>query len=386
MAYISFLFVWALIGTIDLESHALYHPSWCNRSDWLAANQFLLVTVLGTKNNIVSFITGIGYDKLNYVHRMMSRVVFILLWVHAASEIVRNAPILYAFSLRPIHAHAYEIFFYVHFVKVLTFLVCAYFHTRHDANRMVLTASRQTRTLVLPMFHNLGVGSPNPRPSTSGVQLRLRVKYTMNATAELLSDDFAVNPFITLCNVRKGFTARFKEVALKGDKVRAFVDGPYGRSPSLVSYDTSVLIAVAMALDEVLDDGGRGALARDLLDDRALIEKEGPESGYWMNCDFEKIVWVVVVLQLGKISIWYGVEEGWNCWTTPSALWQTGWGIDEWNVEALTLLIEYANYGEPKLGEADIDSQTSGVRASRQIASCTIDGDATRRGLAQWAQ
>jgi hypothetical protein len=89
-----------------------------------------------------------------------------------------------------------------------------------------------------------------------------------------------------------------------------------------------------------------------------------------MRCDFEKIVRVVVVLQLRKISGGIAGRHHRQCG-------RRGWGIDEWNVEALTLLIEYANYGEPTLGEANIDSQTSGVRASRKTASCTIDGDAT---------
>jgi NAD(P)H-flavin reductase len=44
-------------------------------------------------------------------------------------------------------------------------------------------------------------------------------------------------------NVRKGFTARLKEAALKGDKVKVSLDGPYGSSFDLGSYDTSVLIA-----------------------------------------------------------------------------------------------------------------------------------------------
>jgi len=44
-------------------------------------------------------------------------------------------------------------------------------------------------------------------------------------------------------NVRSGFTARLKEAALKGDKLKVFIDGPYGPSPNLGSYDTSVLIA-----------------------------------------------------------------------------------------------------------------------------------------------
>lgn len=44
-------------------------------------------------------------------------------------------------------------------------------------------------------------------------------------------------------NVKKGFTARLKEAALKGDKVKVFIDGPYGPIPNIESYDTSVLIA-----------------------------------------------------------------------------------------------------------------------------------------------
>jgi len=44
-------------------------------------------------------------------------------------------------------------------------------------------------------------------------------------------------------NVRKGFTARLKEAASKGDKLKVFIDGPYGPSPNLGSYDMSVLIA-----------------------------------------------------------------------------------------------------------------------------------------------
>jgi hypothetical protein len=57
-------------------------------------------------------------------------------------------------------------------------------------NSLVLTASRQAHPLDLPMFYILGIGSPDRRPLTTGVQLRLPVKYTVNAIAELLPDDF----------------------------------------------------------------------------------------------------------------------------------------------------------------------------------------------------
>jgi len=43
--------------------------------------------------------------------------------------------------------------------------------------------------------------------------------------------------------VHGGFTKKLHDVAEKGGKVKVFVDGPYGKSPDLTDYDTSVLIA-----------------------------------------------------------------------------------------------------------------------------------------------
>ena len=44
-------------------------------------------------------------------------------------------------------------------------------------------------------------------------------------------------------NVHGGFTKKLSDAAQKGEKVKVFVDGPYGKSPDLTDYDTSVLIA-----------------------------------------------------------------------------------------------------------------------------------------------
>lgn len=44
-------------------------------------------------------------------------------------------------------------------------------------------------------------------------------------------------------NVRNGFTKKLSDAAERGDKVKVFVDGPYGNPPDLMDYDTSVLIA-----------------------------------------------------------------------------------------------------------------------------------------------
>ncbi|KIJ60858.1 hypothetical protein HYDPIDRAFT_97841 [Hydnomerulius pinastri MD-312] len=345
MAYIIFLYVWAFINTTDLEGHELDLTFWCNRAGTLAASQFPLITALGTKNNLVSLVTGISYDKLNYVHRMMARVVLILLWVHAGSEVVYEVPfeqylkepwlrcgitaivaltILCVVSLRPIRAGAYEFFFYAHFAMVLTFLICSYFHTQYDTITywiypcfVIWGLDRVLRVVRLIVFNHSYFG--------------FRSGSTMDATAELLSEDFVrlrfhrpshfhwtpgqtaylimpsvsrlpfeAHPFtiasfdsnlfsaveeekpaqeksnrrslaehalgsstpfwkevVFFINVREGFTARLKDAAVRGGKVKVFVDGPYGPSPDLGLYDTSVLIAggsgVSYTLPTLLD-------------------------------------------------------------------------------------------------------------------------------------
>jgi predicted ferric reductase len=58
-------------------------------------------------------------------------------------------------------------------------------------------------------------------------------------------------------NVHGGFTKNLHDIAEKVGKVKVFVDGPYGKSPDLTDYDTSVLIAggsgVSFTLPLLLD-------------------------------------------------------------------------------------------------------------------------------------
>lgn len=48
-----------------------------------------------------------------------------------------------------------------------------------------------------------------------------------------------------MINVREGFTKRLAEAAEMGQRVKVFVDGPYGFSPNLSGDDTVVLVAGA---------------------------------------------------------------------------------------------------------------------------------------------
>ncbi|KAH9838053.1 iron reductase [Rhodofomes roseus] len=146
-AYFIALFIWEFINTTDLEGEKYDIAYWGNRAGAIAAAQLPLVTALGTKNNVVSLITGIGYDKLNYVHRMTARVVCALLWVHSGNKLydlnwarqpsyfipaglaaVISLTVLCILSIRPIRSNAYEFFFITHFLMIGVFLIGGYFH------------------------------------------------------------------------------------------------------------------------------------------------------------------------------------------------------------------------------------------------------------------
>ncbi|KAI0371024.1 hypothetical protein BV20DRAFT_1112735 [Pilatotrama ljubarskyi] len=138
IAYIISIFTWTFIDTTSSSGSALDPTYWSGRAGAMAASQLPLITALGTKSNLLSYITGISYDKLNSIHRMVARVVFILLWVHAGAKVVTLPPeayqttyirlgltaviaytVLMVVAHRSIRARLYELFFFTHFSMVL---------------------------------------------------------------------------------------------------------------------------------------------------------------------------------------------------------------------------------------------------------------------------
>ncbi|GLB45169.1 putative ferric reductase NAD binding domain [Lyophyllum shimeji] len=154
-AYTTLVFVWSLVNTTSKKG-VKYDPKyWANIAGNLAALQLPLMTALGTKNNILSFLTGVSFDKLqlNYLHRMSARVLCVLLWVHAAGRIkigmvgstswthpwIQSGllastafTILCLVSIRPLRERGYEIFLAVHFLMAFITILAGYFHAREN--------------------------------------------------------------------------------------------------------------------------------------------------------------------------------------------------------------------------------------------------------------
>ncbi|KAG2138460.1 ferric reductase NAD binding domain-containing protein [Suillus clintonianus] len=329
VAYIVLMLIYCFINTTSVEGQKLDIVYWSNRVGMLASSQFPIITALGTKNNLVSLVTGISYDSLNYIHRMMARTCFMLLWVHAAGEVVcfpsfRETlnedwlrvgitamvafSILIIVSLRPIRTEVYEIFFYTHFLGALIFLVGGYYHTKGAFGSYWIWPSfvfwaldRFIRVVRLVVFNHSYFGFKSGSGTMDAVTellsedvVRLRLRrpphfhWSAGQTAYLIMPSVSTLPFeahpftiasfdssllstvttedqsgsdenhetqdlgssapfwkelVFLVNVHGGFTKKLKEVAARKGKVKVFVDGPYGPSPDLGSYDTSVLVA-----------------------------------------------------------------------------------------------------------------------------------------------
>jgi len=196
LMYIAALFVWAFINTTDLSGTKFDETYWSNRAGALVASQLPLITVLGTKNNAISWITGVSFEKLNHLHRMSARVVFVLAWVHAGSKIqsglskdlgqawltsgllaVSCFSLLNIISVRPVRARAYEFFFYSHLALVLLFLVGAYFHTKEFS----------FQTYVWPSFVVWGVDRAIRVVRLILLNHSFSGKGTLDATTELLT-------------------------------------------------------------------------------------------------------------------------------------------------------------------------------------------------------
>ncbi|KAJ7359758.1 ferric reductase NAD binding domain-containing protein, partial [Mycena albidolilacea] len=158
-AYIAVLFIWALINTTNLKGVHLSPSYFANRAGLIAATQFPLLIALGMKNNILTFLTGISFDKLNILHRIAARTLCVMLWIHASGHVsipdlykqagniedlqetwfrcgimaISALTLLCLFSVHPLRSRAYELFLIGHFFVVLIFLGGIYYHANNNS-------------------------------------------------------------------------------------------------------------------------------------------------------------------------------------------------------------------------------------------------------------
>ncbi|KAF7321797.1 FAD-binding FR-type domain-containing protein [Mycena kentingensis (nom. inval.)] len=120
-AYIVVIFTWEFVNTTNLSGERFVLRYWANRAGFIATTQLTFLVALGMKNNIISFLTGIGGKEsiLEDLHTAWLR------WGLVASIAFSLLAIL---SIKPLRKRGYEIFLVGHFAAALIILVGAYIH------------------------------------------------------------------------------------------------------------------------------------------------------------------------------------------------------------------------------------------------------------------
>ncbi|RDX53967.1 hypothetical protein OH76DRAFT_1342942 [Lentinus brumalis] len=300
--YIATMLSLTLTNTKDLQ-----YWFFEDRAAHLASCQLPFIVALAGKNNIISWLTGIGHEKLNILHRAAARTCLILLWIHALSRAISGlsertdfshgwmrwgATGLVAFTLatilgvRFIRNAFFEFFLLTHILLVGIFIIGGYIHARELGfgdyfwpALVVWAFDRVLRTTRL-VWNNRGKGGTAHEHGSATVELvssdtiRMTLRRKMNwlpgqhayVILPTVSDmPTEAHPFtiasipraldgsdgttekdvVFLIRGRSGFTGRLREHASRHGicRVPAFIDGPYGCPPDLTGFTTCILVA-----------------------------------------------------------------------------------------------------------------------------------------------
>ncbi|KAI0332387.1 hypothetical protein GY45DRAFT_1369109 [Cubamyces sp. BRFM 1775] len=146
--YMAGCLAWVFSPTDNIKpSNNLTPNTFSGNAGKLAAAQLPLAVVLALKNNPISWLTGLSHEKLVLMHRMVSRCIFVLTWLHLIGEYYRSpAKLLSAhwkiaglvgaiaqtittlFGIQAIRRRYYEVFYSTHVALILIFIVCMHIH------------------------------------------------------------------------------------------------------------------------------------------------------------------------------------------------------------------------------------------------------------------
>ncbi|OWT38774.1 hypothetical protein J008_03688 [Cryptococcus neoformans] len=294
--------LWTTIYFLVTVIITLYDGPWSmgqvnvsNAFGTIAYAQTPLIFFFAMKNNPISWLTGIPYQNLNYLHRASSRAMLVWSWLHTGLAIAQvkqrkqwaDAYIIWGWvamgvftimwlaSFAIIRRKLHQLFFAVHIVMAVLYLVACYLHWatlgfwlyscfviwgfdrllrfgrtiyynriwsqgRGECKIEILDDSCLRITAIRPGF-KWGPGQhaflTSPRLSKWGIAEAH--PFTM---VNVPNDAGEV---IILARVYQGYTRQLTNslTANKDKLIRCYLDGPYGSPHSLASYDYVTLVA-----------------------------------------------------------------------------------------------------------------------------------------------
>ncbi|KAI5452827.1 ferric-chelate reductase Frp1 [Naganishia albida] len=415
---------------------------WGKTTGLVVYAQFPLIFGLVGKNNVIHFLTGIPYEKLNYLHRMAGRTSLIFSWVHTIAMIkagfrggffaanareaylqwgwvaVGAVTILTLHSFRPIRNMFYEMFYYGHIVMAALYLAGCWLHWDREkkwiiAGIAVWAFDRVARLVRVFVLNRLWV-FPSRRvaqglsPTTVDVldQDTVRVtcyrpdlKWKAGQHAYLMMPSISTLPFeahpftfqgtpITegpdagratlLIRVRDGFTKRLLAKAHDSSKTNAYLEGPYGGSVDLRHNDSVVVVV-----------GGSGvtyglACLYSVLD-AARVQKSAVRkfNFVWMLRSREHYHWIKEDLEKHLVGAPAYMDIAFNFHITQYSPHE---GTLLEKVATLTRIATHTNNGESSSEGYNSSSPAESINEKERDADEKFRLDEGKEGLVHWHQ
>ncbi|KIO24635.1 hypothetical protein M407DRAFT_212299 [Tulasnella calospora MUT 4182] len=120
------------------------------RAGFIATGQYPIIFALGAKNNVVGFMLGVGYEKLNAWHRWVGKMMFVSSMAHVVGYLVRwtaagrlvsgsqrqphgwaafaGLCLLSVISIPPIRKYSYGMFWHAHWMGYVMMIVGMVWH------------------------------------------------------------------------------------------------------------------------------------------------------------------------------------------------------------------------------------------------------------------
>ncbi|KAG2040684.1 ferric reductase like transmembrane component-domain-containing protein [Suillus americanus] len=304
----------ALVYAGFLKSNPFVDPL---RTGFVAVSQIPIVYLLATKNNILGIFLGLGYEKLNYIHRFAGTLLVIASNVHSLGYIYEwtinhtfsknirtpariwalvaliTVDLIYLFSIPFFRRRAYNLFYFSHVVFFILFLPAVHGHVPSVWPYVIATAGiisldylmRSMKTRVfnarirpIPGLMLTRIEVPQLNAGwRAGQHVRLRVlSSAMGWIGWAESHPFTIataakspEGMVLLCKKTGRWTSRLYDMATVagyesdegtyGRTVQVMIEGPYGGPGHCVfaSYSAAIFIVggsgISFALSAVQD-------------------------------------------------------------------------------------------------------------------------------------
>ncbi|KAI9459069.1 hypothetical protein HD554DRAFT_2029376 [Boletus coccyginus] len=265
------------------ESNPFTKP---RRAGWVITSQIPFVYAFATKNNVVGLLVGVGYEKLNYLHRHVGRLMVIGGNVHAIGYIYRWSlagnisqkivqpyvlwgivalvcfDLLGFFSIQCVRTKYHNLFFWTHAVGLIVALIAACFHRRdcipyviagsvcYGLDHAIRAIKTHFTTATLRTIPEMGLTRVDIPSLTTGWRPGQHVRLRVLSTAMGLWGMTEVHPFtissaadteeglVLMCKTTGNWTRKLYEMAQmtgsgeqgqeRGRRVKVMIEGPYG--------------------------------------------------------------------------------------------------------------------------------------------------------------